>query len=88
MIRRRATLILKPQLIAMALGAILILAGLVFQWKAMSLPPQCETCASFNASLRDLKVATNHVGLALIALGVALEIVALVGSAIWTRRAP
>jgi hypothetical protein len=79
--------VLTPRNVLMALGALLIVAGLAFLWKSFSIPQQVEG-GTLDAAIRDLKVRTNHIGLAVIFLGVALEIVAMVGAAIWTGRPP
>jgi hypothetical protein len=71
-----------PQLIIMLTGAILIVAGIVILVVNPS-PPVDHGQATFDASLRDLRVLTNHIGLAVIFIGAGLEIVGFIGPAIW-----
>jgi hypothetical protein len=72
-------------MIVLLSGAFLIVAGLMLLGFQLSIRDQNPGSASFDAGLWNLKLVTNHIGFAVLGLGVILEIVAYIGAAIWGR---
>jgi hypothetical protein len=66
----------------MLTGALLIFAGILILVFNPS-PPIDTGQATFDASLKDFRVLTNHIGLAVIFVGAALEIIGFIGPIIW-----
>lgn len=70
-----------PQILGMISGLILIVCGIGIQ----VLVP-VKNSGAIGAGLLNLQFYTDHPGLALAALGVILQIVALVGASIWVGK--
>ena len=64
---------LTPQLLIMLSGAFLIVTGVVLLAIQLSLPNQNPYAASFDANMWNLKLVTNHIGLAMLGVGNPLD---------------
>ncbi len=72
-----------PQILGMISGLILIVCGIGIQ---VLVQVKGNGSGQMDAGLLNLQFYTDHPGLALAALGVILQIVALVGASIWVGK--